>query len=1028
MATQQHHQQEELEAIFRTTYARFLSQGLAPNDAVARTLLELQECSKDDAITGDAGASSPDVKMDDTFHCQHKEDVEMEMYKKETQVSLSSTKPTPTTWTVTMNQSTTAINSVTSMGTELELALQLATETDDYQVTKRLVYHVFSDPEILSDAFMSDKTLEEEEEEKEMKWWCIDQEKMKRVFTLLDAAMTDSCDQKALQNTFRNALEMLVTQPWNICSTWDSPRALRFFLIMFEHPSMFDPDYLNVVGGLCRLFYYLPEDAKALVRKQWVTFFSVDDLHRLLDILQQAITVCLYGSRKMDLVYAACGVLAQLQIVNRERANGHEPFATYEEFYNDAVNSEVDIAQDYSRSIIFWKKCRAALHSTHRLEHEELRRREQQNDGEDTTERERVEQERRQEETRRKAEPMPERMLSEMSFCDFPFVLDAGSKSKVLHIDSDLEQRARAQDAVLSRSILLAERAQSPYLVLKVRRENIVEDAMQQLVHLSSSAETLKKPLKVKFVDEEGIDEGGVQKEFFQILIRQLLDPAYGMFTYDEETRTLWFNSDSLEATMEFELIGTLLGLAIYNAVILDVSFPHIVYKKVMGYPLGLEDLELAMPDLGRGLRQLLNFQGDVEKVYQRTFEYSYEVFGEVKTVELKPEGSSVSVTKNNREEYVALYVDYVLNKSVSRQYAAFHRGFHQVCNHEVLSMFRWEELQLLICGSSDLDFKALEEATHYEDGFAEDSEIIRDFWVIVHALPLEDKKKLLRFATGSDRVPIRGLSNLVFVISRNGPDSGRLPTAHTCFNHLLLPEYSSRAKLKELLLLAINQAEAYVAMLPYAYTTNDVAQLFAPFGKLARVLVLRDKQTRRSRGVAFVQFVRAEDCAQAVAKMDKMPLEGMILAVSLSRDNGRSQEFVKKRKYTTSQRCFECGEMGHVSYECPRNVLGTRERPVTTGGKSSRKKLKKKKKIDLHERAHYFNDQEVVNILAPPTNSDDEDLSISLLAYPSAASSSSSALLLATTPPPSAAVSARRRPQRKTASYFSDEDASDEE
>ena len=136
-------------------------------------------------------------------------------------------------------------------------------------------------------------------------------------------------------------------------------------------------------------------------------------------------------------------------------------------------------------------------------------------------------------------------------------------------------------------------------------------------------------------------------------------------------------------------------------------------------------------------------------------------------------------------------------------------------------------------------------------------------------------------------------------------------------------------------------------------------------FWKLARVLVLRDKQTRRSRGVAFVQFVRAEDCAKAVAKMDKRPLEGMLLAVSLSRDNGRSQEFAKKRKYTTSQRCFECGEMGHVSYECPRNVLGTRERPVTTGGKSSRKKLKKKKKkIDLQERAHYFNDKEVVNIL----------------------------------------------------------------
>ncbi|KAJ8548804.1 hypothetical protein ON010_g10868 [Phytophthora cinnamomi] len=472
---------------------------------------------------------------------------------------------------------------------------------------------------------------------------------------------------------------------------------------------MFDPDYLNVVGGLCRLFYYLPEDAKALVRAQWMSFFSTDELHRLMDVLQQAITVCLYGSRKMDLVYAACGVLAELHAVNRERANGHEPFATYDEFYNDAVNSEVDIVQDYSRSIIFWKKtprCDTGCGEEDESEHE-------------------------QEEAEREAEHMPERMLSEMSFCDFPFVLDAASKSKVLQIDSDLEQRARAQDAVLSsRSILTMESAPSPYLVLKVRRDNIVEDALQQLVHLSSSAETLKKPLKVKFVGEEGIDEGG-----------RFVGSYNGV-------RAHWHTAGSCNLQRR--------------------------------HPGRLEDLEVALPDLGRGLRQLLNFQGDVEGVYQRNFEYSYEVFGEVKTVELKPGGSSIPVTIANREEYVSLYVDYVLNKSVTRQYAAFHHGFHQVCNREVLSMFRWEELQLLICGSSNLDFEALEEATHYEDGFTEDSTIIQDFWIIVHALPLDDKKKLLRFATGSDRVPIRGLSNLVFVISRNGPDSDRLPTAHT--------------------------------------------------------------------------------------------------------------------------------------------------------------------------------------------------------------------------------------------------------
>uniref|UniRef100_M4BWH8 HECT-type E3 ubiquitin transferase n=1 Tax=Hyaloperonospora arabidopsidis (strain Emoy2) TaxID=559515 RepID=M4BWH8_HYAAE len=820
---------EHLRELFRTTYAHFLSQGLSPNDAVARALVAIQQLSTEKADDGavrgtTAGVSfSDDVAMEDASRL-HEPDVNMET-EKEDVVSAGSSAVLPTSVgevplstnlvavpvlrslthaTCEDGEELTAMGLRCSTGTQLEQVLTLATETDDYRVVKRLVYEIFSDPEVLSAAFVEEKEGVEEDEEVRAPWWCVDWTQMARVFALLDVAMTGN-DQEAVQNTFRNALETLVTQPWNVCSTWHTPRALRFFLVLFEHPLMFDPSYLNVVGGLCRLFFYLPKDAKALVRVQWTTFYSADRLHRLLDILQQAITVCLYGSRKMDLVYAACGVLAQLQIVNRERADNGEPFVTYDELYNEAVNSEVDIVDDYSRSVIFWKKRHSVAHAARRLERRELRHRGRQNEEDTETERDREEQEREQEEERHNAEPMPERMLSEMSFCDFPFVLDAASKSKVLHIDSDLEQRARAQDAVCARSISLTESALSPYLVLKVRRENIVEDAMRQLVHLSSSAETLKKSLKVKFVGEEGIDEGGVQKEFFQILIRQLLDPAYGMFTYDEETRMLWFNSDSLEATMEFELIGTLLGLAIYNAVILDVNFPHIVYKKVMGCTLGLEDLELAMPDLGRGLRQLLNFQGDIEEVYQRSFEFSHEVFGEVKTVELKPGGSLIPVTSDNRDEYVALYVDYVLNRSVSRQYAAFHHGFHQVCNHEVLSMFRWEELQLLICGNSDLDFEALEEATHYEDGFAADSKLIRYV-----AMRLQLFCVVLTVQLCSDRVPIRGLSNLVFVISRNGPDSDRLPTAHTCYNHLLLPEYSSRDKLKDRLLIAISEAEGF--------------------------------------------------------------------------------------------------------------------------------------------------------------------------------------------------------------------------
>ena len=108
----------------------------------------------------------------------------------------------------------------------------------------------------------------------------------------------------------------------------------------------------------------------------------------------------------------------------------------------------------------------------------------------------------------------------------------------------------------------------------------------------------MKKPLKVKFIagGEEGLDQGGVQKEFFQVIVNLLFDPSYGMFSYDSETRYSWFNSASLEAAREFELVGTMLGLALYNGVILDISFPLVLYKMLLDQAPTLDDVKATFP------------------------------------------------------------------------------------------------------------------------------------------------------------------------------------------------------------------------------------------------------------------------------------------------------------------------------------------------------------------------------------------------------------------------------------------------
>jgi ubiquitin-protein ligase E3 A len=260
----------------------------------------------------------------------------------------------------------------------------------------------------------------------------------------------------------------------------------------------------------------------------------------------------------------------------------------------------------------------------------------------------------------------------------------------------------------------------------------------------------------------------------------------------------------------EIRLVGLLLGLAIYNGVILDIHFPPVLYKKLMGKPVTLEDLMTLEPVLGRSLLTLLEFEGDVESAFSRSFQIDIQIFGETQTIDLVENGADKPLTNENRDQFVRLYVDFLLNKSVEKAFNAFKRGFDLICSESAISLFRPEELELLICGDSDLDFEALKNNTTYDGGYSLETPVIKFFWDAVLEFDDEKKKRLLFFATGTDRVPIGGLAKLTFVIAKNGTDSDRLPSSHTCFNVLLLPEYSSADKLKERLLTAIQNSEGF--------------------------------------------------------------------------------------------------------------------------------------------------------------------------------------------------------------------------
>lgn len=397
------------------------------------------------------------------------------------------------------------------------------------------------------------------------------------------------------------------------------------------------------------------------------------------------------------------------------------------------------------------------------------------------------------------------------TFMHCPFILNTVNKTTYLFYDNKVRMLSGRRLMVLQ-SILQGS-ALSPYLRLKIRRDHVIEDSLVRLEMIAEeNPQDLRKQLYVEFEGEQGVDEGGVSKEFFQLVVEQIFNPDYGMFTYDDSTNLFWFNAHSLETKAQFTLIGVVLGLAIYNNCILDVKFPSVVYKKLLGKRAKFEDMADSHPVLYRSLKQLLEYDGDVENDMLATFSVEYsDMFGISHVHELKEGGEKLAVTKENRQEYVRLYSDWLLNESITEQFSAFRHGFELVVVKSPLKyMFRPEELEVLISGSQEYDFAQLESTTDYDGGFTRSSETVQDFWSVVHEMSVEEQKRLLQFTTGTDRAPVGGLSQIKLVIARNGPDSERLPTAHTCFNVILLPDYKNREKLKERLHKAITYSKGF--------------------------------------------------------------------------------------------------------------------------------------------------------------------------------------------------------------------------
>ncbi|PPR89007.1 hypothetical protein GOBAR_AA31676 [Gossypium barbadense] len=356
-------------------------------------------------------------------------------------------------------------------------------------------------------------------------------------------------------------------------------------------------------------------------------------------------------------------------------------------------------------------------------------------------------------------------------------------------------------------------------LRISVRRAYVLEDSYNQL--RMRPTQDLKGRLNVQFQGEEGIDAGGLTREWYQLLSRVIFDKGALLFTTVGSNATFQPNSNSVYQTEHlsyFKFVGRVVAKALFDGQLLDVYFTRSFYKHILGVKVTYHDIEAVDPDYYKNLKWML--ENDVSDIPDLTFSMDadeekhilYEKT-EVTDYELKPGGRNIRVTEETKHEYVDLVADHILTNAIRPQINSFLEGFNELVPRELISIFNDKELELLISGLPEIDLDDLKANTEYT-GYTAASPVIQWFWEVVKAFSKEDMARLLQFVTGTSKVPLEGFKALQgisgpqkFQIHKAFGAPERLPSAHTCFNQLDLPEYSSKEQLQERLLLAIHEA-----------------------------------------------------------------------------------------------------------------------------------------------------------------------------------------------------------------------------
>ncbi|KAH9492348.1 neural precursor cell expressed, developmentally down-regulated [Bulinus truncatus] len=324
--------------------------------------------------------------------------------------------------------------------------------------------------------------------------------------------------------------------------------------------------------------------------------------------------------------------------------------------------------------------------------------------------------------------------------------------------------------------------------------------------------------LWIEFDGEIGLDYGGVAREWFYLLSKEMFNPYYGLFEYSAtDNYTLQINALSgilnEEHLAYFEFVGRIAGMAVFHGKLLDAFFIRPFYKMMLRKAITLNDMESVDSEY---YNSLIWIQDNDPSELEMSFSVEEDQFGEIKEKDLKPNGRNIPVTNENKLEYINCVIKWRFSSRVDSQMKAFMKGFNALIPQDFLQIFDENELELLMCGLQDVDVNNWKQNTAYKGEYNPNHPVVINFWKAVYSFNNEMRSRLLQFVTGTSRVPMNGFAELygsngpqLFTIEKWG-NVNQFPRAHTCFNRLDLPPYSTYQELRSKLMTAIENTQGF--------------------------------------------------------------------------------------------------------------------------------------------------------------------------------------------------------------------------